>query len=226
MNLYPRRISRTRQLWNMGTIATGSNFRRNTMTRFPTLSKHSYSLLAAAVVAAALGAAALPAAADDGTAAFFDGRGGPGMRGHMMMGGGGPMMGHRGGHGGPGARGGGMIERMLDLVNASADQRTRIKAIMDAAHNDLSAQHQATQGLRSQMHSLFAQPNIDARAAEALRAQMSAQRDAASKRMLQARLDAAAVLTPEQRKLIAERMTQRQAMMERHRSERQSLERR
>lgn len=200
------------------------------MSRLHTLSKHSYSLLAAAVLAAALGAVALPAMADDSAAAFFDGPGGPGMRGHMMMGGGGPMMGARGGHGGhggPGAWGGGhMVGRMLDLVNASADQRSRIKAIMDAAHNDLRTQHQASQGLRDQMRNVFAQPNIDARAAEALRAQMAAYHEAASKRMLQARLDAAAVLTPEQRKLLADRMAQRKAMMERHRSERQSLERR
>lgn len=195
------------------------------MSRLQTLSKHSFGLLAAAVVAAALGAVALPAsAADGGDVAFFGGHGGPGMRGHMMKGGDGPMMGHRGG---PGAHGGGrMIERMLDAVNASADQRSRIQAIMDAAHNDLRTQHQSKQTLRDQMRSQFAQPNIDARAAEALRAQMAAQHDAASKRMLQARLDAAAVLTPEQRKLIAERMAQRQALMERHRSERQSLERR
>lgn len=212
------------------------------MSRINTFTKHSYSLLAAAVVAAALGAAALPAMADDGAgAAFFGGpggHGGPGMRGHMMMGGGGPMMGgpmmggRHGGPGGPGGAGGpgewagrGM-ERMLDLVNATADQRTRIKAIMDAAHTDMRAQHQAGQGLREQMRNLFTQPNIDARAAETLRAQMAAQHDVASKRMLQARLDAAAVLSADQRKLLAERMTQRKAMMERHRSEREALGRR
>jgi Spy/CpxP family protein refolding chaperone len=222
MNLYPHRIQGTPAAFSMGTIATRSNHRRTTMIRLQTLSKHSYSLLAVAVVGAALGAVALPAAADDGAgAAFF---GGPGMRGHMMMGGSGPMMGNRGG---PGANGGGrMVEGMLDLVNASADQRSRIKAIMDAAHNDLRTQQPSTQGQRDQMRNLFAQPNIDARAAEALRAQMAVQRDAASKRMLQARLDAAAVLTPEQRKLLAERMAQGRSMMERHRAERQSLERR
>lgn len=206
------------------------------MSRFNTFTKHSYSLLAAAVVAAALGAAALPAMADDGAgAADYGGPGGHGMRGHMMMGGGGHMMGgqmmggrHGGGPGGgpDGHWAGRGIERMLDLVNATADQRSRIKTIMDAAHTDLRNQHQAAQGLRDQMRALFAQPNIDARAAEALRAQMAAQHDAASKRMLQARLDGAAVLTAEQRKLLAERMAQRQSMMDRHRSERQSLERR
>lgn len=202
------------------------------MSRFNTFTKHSYSLLAAAVVAAALGAAALPAMANDGAgAADYGGPGGTGMRGHMMMGGGGPMMGgpmmggrHGGGPDGHWAGRG--MERMLDVVNATADQRSRIKTIMDTARTDMHNQHQAGQGLRDQMRALFAQPNIDARAAEALRAQMSAQHDAASKRMLQARLDAAAVLTAEQRKLLAERMAQRQSMMERHRSERQSLERR
>jgi periplasmic protein CpxP/Spy len=178
-------------------------------------------LLLAGLVVATLSAVALPAMADepDELAGWLDGAGPGGMRGHMM--GGGPGMGA--GHGAHMAGRG--IERLLDLVNASADQRTRIKGIMQSAHNDLKTQQQNGQALRDQQRSIFAQPNIDARAAEAVRAQMSAQRDAASKRMLQARLEVAGVLTAEQRRTLADKMAQRRAMAERHRAERQAMER-
>jgi Spy/CpxP family protein refolding chaperone len=133
---------------------------------------------------------------------------------------------HHGGHGG----GYGMLaprhlDRMLDSVNASAEQRTQIRQIVEAARNDLRAQHDGSRALREQARALFVQPTVDARAAEALRQQMVARHDARSKRMLQAMLDVSRVLTPEQRQQLAQRMEQRKAMMERHRAERQQLER-
>ena len=72
---------------------------------------------------------------------------------------------------------------------------------------------------------LFAQPTVDARAVETLRQQQMAQHDAASKRMAQLMIDVSRVLTPEQRKALAERMAQRRALMERHRGERDAAER-
>lgn len=144
---------------------------------------------------------------------------------------GGPMGGHsmHHGRGGPGGHGGmGMdgrhVARMLDVVNATPDQRSQIKTIMDAAHKDMAALHDNGGKLRQQSLSVFTQPNVDARAAETLRQQMLAQHDAASKRMMQAMLDAAKVLTPEQRKLLGDKMAQRRGMMERHRAERQQLD--
>jgi len=140
----------------------------------------------------------------------------------MPFGGGG-----HGGHGGPGMGmlgGGPQVERMLDGVNASAEQKAQIKQIMSAAMTDLRAQREAGRALRDQAAQLFTQPTVDARAAEALRQQMLAQHEQASKRMLQAMLDVSRVLTPEQRKQIADRMAQRRGMMERHRHERESLD--
>jgi Spy/CpxP family protein refolding chaperone len=131
----------------------------------------------------------------------------------------GAMMGGMGG-----AFGMGMGARMLDSVNATAEQRARIRDIMQAARDDLAKLRQADTGLRDQAIDLFAQPNIDARAAESLRQQMQSRREQAGKRMLQAMLDAAAVLTPEQRKQLAERAKQRRTMMERHRAERNAME--
>jgi Spy/CpxP family protein refolding chaperone len=140
------------------------------------------------------------------------GPGGPGMHGD------------HGGPGGFGMMGGRGLDRMLDSVNASADQRTQIQAIVKAAQADLKAQHEAGRALHQQSQALFTQTTVDARAAEALRQQMLAQHDQASKRRLQMMLDISRVLTPEQRAKVAERMNQRRALMERHRSEREALD--
>lgn len=143
--------------------------------------------------------------------------GGPGMH-HGMGGPGGP------GGAGPMGMGGRHMGRVLDMVNATPEQRSQIKSIMEAAHKDMAAMHENGRKLREQSLALFTQPTVDARAAESLRQQAVAQHDAASKRMLQAMLDAAKVLTPEQRKLLGDKMAQRRSMMERHRAERQQLE--
>jgi Spy/CpxP family protein refolding chaperone len=127
-----------------------------------------------------------------------------------------------GGHAGPGD--GRMIERMLDSVNASPEQRNRIRDIMKSARTDLHAQRQAASGQREQLMALFAQPTVDARAVEAARQQMLQQHDQSSRRWMQAMLDASAVLTPDQRVQLAERMKQRRDMMQRHQQERRTLE--
>ena len=136
-----------------------------------------------------------------------------------------------GGPGGHGGQGGGflvgnvrMLDRMLDSINATTDQRTQIKAIAAAAQTDLKALHDQGRSLREQSAAVFTQPNVDARAAETLRQQMLAQHDQASKRTMQAMLDISRVLTPEQRQAVAKKMAERRAMMERHRGERESLE--
>ena len=131
--------------------------------------------------------------------------------------------GHRGGGmGGMGLMHPQMMERVLDSVNATPEQRAQIKQIVTAAYGDLKAQREAGRSLRQQSLALFAQPTVDARAAETLRQQMLAQHDEASRRALQAMLDVSRVLTPEQRKTLADRMAQRKAMMERHRAEREA----
>lgn len=146
---------------------------------------------------------------------------GPGMHGGgqgAMMGGGGPGMGL------PMMGGGRHMERMLDQVNATAEQRTQIRQIMQAAQTDVQAQRSAGRALHEQARQLWTQPTVDARAAEVLRQQMLAQHDQVSKRMMQAMLDASRVLTPEQRKTLADRMAQRRALMQRHWAEREALD--
>jgi Spy/CpxP family protein refolding chaperone len=124
----------------------------------------------------------------------------PGPRGeHGMMAGGGLFGGH--------------MDHLLDAVNATDSQRTQIENIFKAARQDLSGQRDTGMKLRQQMATLYTATNVDAVAIEAVRVQMSALHETASKRMSQASIDAARVLTPEQRAKIAELMKKHQARM-------------
>jgi protein CpxP len=135
--------------------------------------------------------------------------GGPGMgRMHHGMGGGGMMF------GGSPERMGRRIDHMLDGLNASDAQRAQIKQIAAAAAADLKAQAQAGRALRQRGMQIFTAPTIDAAGAEQLRQQMLQQHDQMSKRVTQAMLDVARILTPEQRAKIGDRMRDRQARME------------
>jgi Spy/CpxP family protein refolding chaperone len=156
-------------------------------------------------------------AASAGVPAWSQGMmGGPGMGGAFMDGGphmGGPGM---GGHGmlmGNPERLGRVVDHMLDGLNASAAQRNQIKQIVQAAATELKAQRDAGRALRDKGLQIFTAPTVDAAAVEALRQQMLAQHDQASKRITQAMLDIAKVLTPEQRAKIGERMKQRAEIM-------------
>lgn len=154
-------------------------------------------LLAASVFVVAAAGAAFSAHAQGHYGA---GRGGPDGPGMMMF-------------GGPPEQVGRSVDRMLDGLNATDAQRTQIKQIATAAAADLKTQRDAARGLHEKGLQIFTAPTVDSGAAEALRQQMSAQHEQASKRMLQAMLDVAKVLTPEQRARIGERMKERQAVM-------------
>jgi Spy/CpxP family protein refolding chaperone len=193
----------------------------NPRTLMPSLSRPVQMLLATLMVAAAAGLSQPVHAQPMGP--MHGGPDGPGgMQGamHGGMHGGGVGMGMGMGMG----MGGASMGRVLDAVKATPEQRTQIKTIMEAARGDLKAQHEAGRGLHQQMQAAFAQPTVDARAVEGLRLQIVAQHDAASKRITQALLDASKVLTAEQRKTVADMMAKRQAMMQRHASERATLD--
>jgi periplasmic protein CpxP/Spy len=168
-----------------------------------TLSRSSFKptrLIGTALLVAALGSVGLAAWAQGGHEGHGM-RGGPGMMA-------GPMQGH-------------MLARMLDSVNATTEQRAQIKQITDRAAADRKAQADSRRALHEQGMALFTQPVVDANAAEALRKQMLQQHDDASKRMMQTMLEISRVLTPEQRKQLADRMAQRGNMMRQHMQERQ-----
>lgn len=131
----------------------------------------------------------------------------------------GPMGEH--GRGGPGSHGGrhgkggaGPMGAMLDAADASKEQRIKIRQIMVAAEEDVRAMHANPGEQRDAMARLLAQPRIDAAAVEKLRTQNLARHEAVSKRMSQAMVEAANVLTPEQRAKAADAMSRRRAMMD------------
>ncbi|GAP37995.1 Spy/CpxP family protein refolding chaperone [Piscinibacter sakaiensis] len=126
-----------------------------------------------------------------------------------------------GGHGGPGFFGGSPrhLERMLDRIGATEQQRSQIKQILAAAEPGMQADREAGRALREKARAVFTAPTLDANAAEQLRLQMVAQHDQASRKHLQVMLDVAQVLTPEQRAKIGERMAQAGERW-RHRGER------
>lgn len=105
---------------------------------------------------------------------------------------------------------------MLDDVNASEAQRGQIEAIFKSAREDLKSQHEQGLALRKQMLQAFGAANVDAAQIEALRKQQSALHETASQRMSRAMVEAARVLTPEQRAQIAAKITKRMERMRQH----------
>lgn len=112
------------------------------------------------------------------------------------------------------------LDRMLDTVKATDPQRKQIREIADKARADMQTLHsklppgadgQPAHPYRA-MLALLAQPQVDAAGAEKLRQQLHAHHDQVSQRMLQAAVDIAKVLTPEQRATFAKEV---QARMDR-----------
>lgn len=119
--------------------------------------------------------------------------------------------GHGGGHHGSGTdpMGRGMEHRMegiIKLVDGTPDQKARLLALSQAALADTQPLRAQQQALRAQGLQLLAATVIDRRALEALRVQQSQLADNMSKRRVQHLADAAEVLTPAQRSLLAERL--------------------
>ena len=149
--------------------------------------------------------------------------GGSGMRergGDDMRMGMGPRMGwHHGDGPRMGGRGfGGMmfpgaierrVNRVLGLVDASTEQRQKVRAILEAAGNDLYPIRQQRMENRKQIGQALAAATIDRAKIEQLRQEQLKLDDTASKRMTDAITDAAEVLTPAQRAELAKRMERR-----------------
>lgn len=138
---------------------------------------------------------------------FGMGQGGPGM--HMQ---GGPGMhmqatpaafGHGMGFGGRG------MGRILDEVDATKEQEDQIEAIMDKVHDEVRPIMRSFRDTRDDVAELLGAATIDRAAAETLRAERVAAMDEASKKITAALLDAAEVLTPEQRTKLLEHFEDR-----------------
>jgi len=102
-----------------------------------------------------------------------------------------------------------MVKHFAVEVDATPEQQAKLTQIAKAAANDLRPLRQKVREARRKGMELLAAPTIDRAAIERLRAEQIQGADAVSKRMAQAFADAAEVLTPDQRKKVAERMQKR-----------------
>ncbi len=101
------------------------------------------------------------------------------------------------------------VEDMLDEVDASDDQRERVRAIATAAIADMGEFRDFKRAGREALVDALTQETVDRAALEALRQSKLEAADRASGRLLTALADAAEVLTPAQRAELAEELDSR-----------------
>ena len=98
------------------------------------------------------------------------------------------------------------LKHLYVEIDATEEQKQKLEPIVKQAVKDLLPLRDKARATRKQAMDLLAADTIDRGAIEALRAQKLQLADQASKRFTQALADVAEVLTPAQRKQVAERM--------------------
>jgi periplasmic protein CpxP/Spy len=101
------------------------------------------------------------------------------------------------------------VKHVLSRVDATDEQKAKVTAIAKAAAADLAKLGFPPREGRAKFLALIRADKIEPEAIEALRVEQSAKWDAASKRIAQAVADAAAVLTPAQRRELTEKWQRR-----------------
>jgi periplasmic protein CpxP/Spy len=103
------------------------------------------------------------------------------------------------------------IKHFAVEADATPEQVQKLTAIAKAAARDLLPMREKMQGARKQAVDLMTGASIDRAQIEKMRTDKLADMDAMSKRVSQAMADAAEILTPEQRKKLAERIAERRS---------------
>jgi protein CpxP len=99
-----------------------------------------------------------------------------------------------------------MLRHLYVEVDATDTQKQQLAPIVKGAVRDLLPMRERMRDARMQAVALLSQPTVDRAALEALRANQLQLAEQASRRVTQALADAADVLTPEQRKALADRI--------------------
>ena len=95
------------------------------------------------------------------------------------------------------------LGKMLDMLKATDSQRTAIQAIAERMFAEMQPIHQQHKQLHDAIVTAFTADSVDRASVEKLRVQVTALVDQGSQVFSKALLDAAQVLTPEQRKTLA-----------------------
>jgi len=106
-----------------------------------------------------------------------------------------------------------LLEHIYVEVDATPEQKAKLDPILRQAVTDFAAMHTQAHGAHAQALALLTADTIDRTALETLRASHLQAADQASKRFVQLIADVADVLTPAQRKALAERIAQHHAQM-------------
>lgn len=101
------------------------------------------------------------------------------------------------------------VNKVLSRVDATPEQRGQVSAIMKAAVADVSALRSKPLEARGRLLELFRADTVNSQAVEAVRKDQIATADAATQRITKALTEAAAVLTPEQRRKLTQRWADR-----------------
>jgi Spy/CpxP family protein refolding chaperone len=101
------------------------------------------------------------------------------------------------------------VNRVLGAVDASSEQRQKVRAIFERAADDLHGLRQQRADNRRQIAQALTEATIDRTKIETLRAERVKLSDATSKRLTDALVDAAEVLTPAQRADLGRRFERR-----------------
>ena len=106
-----------------------------------------------------------------------------------------------------------MLKHLYVEINATPEQQQKLAPIVKQALKDLQPFRAQMQTARAQAISLMSADQIDRAAIERMRVERLQNAEAASKRFSQALADVAEVLTPAQRKQLAERIQRHRGMM-------------
>ncbi len=105
-----------------------------------------------------------------------------------------------------------MVKHVAIEIDATAEQQDRITALVTAAAMDLKPVHDRLRATGKEIHDLLLADPIDRTALEKLRAERLAEAETISKNLVGTLADVAEVLSPEQRKVLDERIKEFRSM--------------
>jgi periplasmic protein CpxP/Spy len=115
----------------------------------------------------------------------------------------------RGDHGNPQAMAERRVDHLIKLVNGTPEQKTKLLALAQAAMLDMKPMREQLMAARKRGMELLAAASIDRGAIDKMRGESVQLMDGLSRRMSAHMMDAAEVLTPAQRTIVADKMKQR-----------------